>query len=71
MKTHNLKVQFVGGHFFSDSRIPYGAALLLVRDPRGALVAEWNRERSKRMVSQNVSNHFIYVGQEYFGKWRT
>ncbi|CAI8024939.1 WSCD family member CG9164 [Geodia barretti] len=67
MKTHNLKVQFVGGHVFSNTRVPYGAAILLVRDPRGALVAEWNRERSKRMISPNVSNHFTYVGEEYFG----
>ena len=68
MKSHNLKVQFVGGHVFSSERVPYGAAILLVRDPRAALVAEWNREKSKRLVSQNVSNHFAHVGQEYFGK---
>lgn len=67
-KTHNLKVQFVGGHMFTKDRIPYGAAVMLVRDPRAALVAEWNRERSKRMVSHNVSNHFTYVEQEYFGE---
>ena len=68
MKTHNLKVQFVEGHVFSRERLPYGAAVLLVRDPRAALVAEWNREKSKRQVSHNVSNHFTYVGQEYFGE---
>ena len=69
MKTHNLKVQFVGGHFFSLTRCPYGAAILLVRDPRGALVAEWNRERSARSVTPNTSSHYTYVGEEYFGKW--
>ena len=69
MKTHNLKVQFVGGHFFSLTRPPYGAAILLVRDPRGALVAEWNRERSARSVTPNTSSHYTYVGEEYFGKW--
>ena len=68
VKTHNLKVQFVGGHVFGPNRLPYGGAILLVRDPRGALVAEWNRERSKRMVSPNVSNHFAYVREEYFGE---
>ena len=68
VKTHRLEVQFVGGHVFSSERIPYGAAVLLVRDPRAALVAEWNREKSKGVISQNVSNHFAYVGQEYFGK---
>ena len=68
MKTHNLKVQFVGGHFFSGTRVPYGAAILLVRDPRGALVAEWNREQSKRMISPNVSNHFTFVGEKNFGE---
>ena len=68
MKTHNLKVQFVGGHLFSSTRTPFGAAVLLVRDPMAALVAEWNREKSKRMVSQNISNHFAFVEQSYFGK---
>jgi hypothetical protein len=68
MKTHNLKVQFVGGHVFSNTRVPFGAAVLLVRDPRAALVAEWNRERSKRMVSQNISNHYTFVGESFFGE---
>ena len=68
MKTHHLKVQFVEGHVFSRERLPYGATVLLVRDPRAALVAEWNREKTKRQVSYNVSNHFAYVGQEYFGE---
>lgn len=67
-KTHNLKVQFVSGHLFSRDRKPYGAAVLLVRNPRAALVAEWNRERTKRMVSHNVSNHYTYVEQDYFGE---
>ena len=68
MKTHNRNPQFVGGHVISADRLPYGSAILLVRDPRRALIAEWNRERSKRQVSETVSNHFTYVGPEYFGK---
>ena len=68
IKTHRPVVQFVGGRMFSSERIPYGAAVLLVRDPRSALVAEWNREKTKKLMSQNISNHFAYVGQYYFGK---
>ena len=68
MKTHNPKVQFVGGHFLSNNGEPYGAAVLLIRDPRAALVAEWNREQSKSAISQKVSNHFTYVQKDYFGK---
>ena len=67
MKTHNKQPQFVGGHVISKTRLPYGSAILLVRNPRDALIAEWNREKSKKQVSKNVSNHFSYVGQEFFG----
>ena len=68
IKTHDRKIQVVGGHFFNTPKVLYGGAILLIRDPRAALVAEWNREKSRHMVSPNVSNHFAYVGQEYFGK---
>lgn len=46
----------------------YGGAILLVRNPRRAMIAEWHRERSKRQVNSTVSNHYLYVGKEYFGE---
>lgn len=45
----------------------FGAAIVLIRNPRDSLVAEWHREKSKRQSNVNVSNHFLYVGKEYFG----
>ena len=46
----------------------YGGAILLVRDPQKALVAEWHRERSNRRTNSTVSNHYLYEGKEYFGE---
>lgn len=47
----------------------FGAALVLIRNPRNAMIAEWHRERTKRQSNRNVSNHFLYVGRESFGKF--
>lgn len=47
----------------------FGAALVLIRNPRGAMIAEWHRERTKRQTTRNVSNHVLFVGEEYFGKF--
>ena len=69
IKTHSHIFRFAGGHLFNPTKLHYGAAILLVRDPRGALVAEWNRERSARSVSPNISSHYKYVGEENFSKW--
>lgn len=46
----------------------FGAAVLLIRNPRNALIAEWHRERTKRQSNRNISNHFLYVGEEFFGR---
>jgi hypothetical protein len=52
-----------------STRTPvFGAALILVRNPRNAIIAEWHRERTKRQTTRNVSNHILFVGEEYFGK---
>ena len=68
IKTHNCNPQFVGDHMISADRLPYGSAILLVRDLRRALTAEWNREKSKKQVSETVSSHFAHVGPDYIGK---
>lgn len=47
----------------------FGAAIVLIRNPRNAMVAEWHREKSKRQSNVSVSNHFLYVGEEHFGKF--
>ena len=46
----------------------FGAALVLIRNPRNAIIAEWHRERTKRQTNRNISNHVLFVGKEYFGK---
>lgn len=43
----------------------YSAAILLVRNPFDALVAEWHREQTVRLPD----NHVTYVGMEHFSKW--
>ena len=47
----------------------YGAAILLIRNPRDALIAEWHRERTNRVSNGTNSNHVMHVGKEYFGKF--
>lgn len=71
VKTHNRNPMF------TKNRLPrrilhdmpvFGAAVLLIRNPRDAMIAEWHRERSKRLITPNESNHVLHVGKEYFGK---
>ena len=72
-----VKDHGAGAPLFSNSKLPrrilddkpvYGGTILLVRNPRYSLIAEWHRERSKRQNSRTASNHFLYVGAENFGK---
>ena len=50
----------------------YGAAILVVRNPYRALIAEWNRVSSKENLS-NITGSNVHVmsalGEERFGKW--
>lgn len=46
----------------------FGAAIVLIRNPRYALIAEWHRERTKRKTNVNTSNHILYTGREHFGR---
>ncbi len=42
----------------------YSAAILVVRNPYDALVAEWHREQTESLPD----NHIDHVGMEYFSK---
>ena len=53
----------------SNTSLIFGAGIILIRNPRDAMIAEWHRERTKRQSNRNVSNHFLYVGKEFFGKY--
>ena len=72
-----VKDHGAGTPLFSNNQLPrrilddkpvYGGAILLVRNLRNSLIAEWHRERSKRENSRTASNHFLYVGAENFGE---
>ena len=72
VKVHGVKGLFTNGKLprrvFNRAPI-FGAAILLVRDPKSALVAEWHRERTKRQTNASSSNHYLSVGKEFFSKF--
>ena len=54
-------------------KVEYGSAVLVIRNPFDALVAEWNREKSRKTPLEignntNASSHISYVGREFFGE---
>ena len=72
VKVHGIKGLFTNGNLpqriFNRTPI-FGAAILLVRDPKSALVAEWHRERTKRQTNATSSNHYLSAGEEFFSKF--
>lgn len=44
----------------------YGAAVLIVRNPLNALVAEWKRQKT---VHTHAQPHVADLGREYFGRF--
>ena len=70
-----VKVHGKGG-YMSNQKLPrrignrtvFGAAILLIRNPRDALVAEWHRERSNKNHNTSLNNHYLSVNSTYFGK---
>ena len=72
IKTHNHNPMFIKSKLprrILNSMPIYGAAILLIRNPRDALIAEWHRERTNRVSNGTNSNHVMHVGKEYFGKF--
>ena len=72
-----VKDHGAGTPLFSNTKLPkrilddkpvYGGTVLLVRNLKHCLIAEWHRERSKRQNNRTASNHFLHVGAEYFGE---
>ena len=69
VKTHNNHPLFVGDRGEFRSRVGvFGSAILLVRNPMDALVSDWHRGRSNRKMNRTVSNHFLSVGEDWFGE---
>ena len=44
----------------------YGAAVLIIRNPLNALVAEWKRQKT---VHTHAQPHVADLGKEYFGRF--
>lgn len=76
IKTHQTDPRWTGvvyppnttdSYFTKESNIPvYGSAILLVRDPFHALVAEWNRLTS---VNMSLTDHHINsLDSQFFGE---
>ena len=62
-----VKVHGTGG-YFSNQILPrlignkpvFGAVILLIRNPRDVLIADWHRRKAK--------SHYLHVNATYFGK---
>lgn len=67
VKTHTIHPNLLGPDVKSGPPA-FGSAIVLIRNPRDAAVADWHRKRNNRMTNSSVSNHVLSVGPEMFGK---
>ena len=71
-KTHDTRLQWTGVHYkegvWSEKRPFYDAAIVLVRNPYKAIIAEWNRQKAYRYSrEQPGSSHVKYLeGPRFF-----
>lgn len=74
VKTHDTRLQWTNviykSGMWSDSRPFFDAAVLLVRSPFRAMIAEWNRQNAYRFSSgQRGSSHVKYLeSSQYFSE---
>lgn len=71
VKTHSSSSEWIGKmRFLRGNSGMFGSAILLVRNPFHALVAEWNRKVANnfRDRTQVLDSHTKAVGQEWFGR---
>jgi hypothetical protein len=72
VKTHDTRLQWTNVAYrngtWSDTRPFFDAAIVLVRSPYRALIAEWNRQKAYRFSSsQTGSSHVKYLeSSKYF-----
>lgn len=60
-KTHNPTPCFL--RQIRQTKNPcFGSAVLLVRNPKDALISEWHRKKSNPYASKNTSNHVLHMG---------
>lgn len=70
-KTHDTRLQWTGVHYkegvWSEKRPFYDAAIVLVRNPYKAIIAEWNRQKAYRFSShQPGSSHVKYLESPHY-----
>ena len=53
-----------------DYHITFTKAILLIRDPFKAIIADWNRAKweNKSLMNDTLNSHTAVVGEEYFSK---
>lgn len=71
VKTHDTRLQWTNvvykSGMWSDSRPFFDAAVLLVRSPFRAMIAEWNRQNAYRFSSsQTGSSHVKYLDSSHY-----
>jgi len=69
VKSHTVKPKFntFMNQRHDDDTVTFDAAVVLFRNPKNAMIAEWHRRRTKRMVNSSASSHFLSTGREDFG----
>lgn len=78
VKTHSVSPRWIRGHWWNLESLGenagiYGSAILLVRNPFDAFVAEWNRKVANKFRSHTteMDSHIKAAGREWFGKCST
>ena len=72
VKTHSIIPQWVGERVRVSWEGSYGSAVLLIRNPVQALIAEWNRIMTlemKKNGTQTNGSHINVVSEAIFGRW--
>lgn len=57
VKSHDSSSPWEGASCGSNDRFCYGSAILLVRNPYDAFVAEWNRQVTEHLLKPQRANH--------------
>lgn len=70
VKTHDSSLAWRGGGRAEPTRPVFDKAIFLIRNPFRAIIAEWNRQISRKYASEQTgSSHVKYVSSAaFFGK---
>ena len=70
VKTHDSSLSWRGGNRKDNTRPVFDKAIFLIRNPFGAIIAEWNRQLSRKYASgQQGNSHTKYISNpSFFGE---